>query len=177
MSDNIVYEISKMMNDESIIKSDLNDAAGLVAEMFKKKYINRLNEKVSEHKNVLSKNPPKEVQLLNALKQFMPEENRKNADRAIDTFITLSTFERLRNEFSGTRETSAASAGAGRDIRPTRDAASPESKPADNLDRDILAAESSVHEDGIYEVDENCLVKKNRTDMTGLIMMMSLLMR
>ena len=52
---------------------------------------------VNHHKEVV-KNPPREVQLLRAMKAFMPEERHPNVDKIIDVMMLTRTLESIRKE-------------------------------------------------------------------------------
>ena len=85
-------------------------------------YFRKLNDTFVEHHKGIAKTPPREVQLLRAMKAFMPEERHPNVDRVIDMMMLTRTMESIRDEQS----------------------------------RQQLA-QASVHPDGVYDIDTNCI--------------------
>jgi len=97
-------------------------------------YFRKLNDTLVHHHKGVSKNPPREVQLLRAMKAFMPEERHPNMDSVIDVMMLTRTMESIRDERRG---------------------------------RQIAGA--SVHPDGVYDIDANCVA--GRDGMNGIMLM------
>ena len=64
-------------------------------------YFRELNDTFVNHHKGVAKNPPREVQLLRAMKAFMPEERHPNVDKVIDMMMLTRTMESIRDEHNG----------------------------------------------------------------------------
>ena len=97
-------------------------------------YFKKLNDTLVEHQKGIAKKPPREVQLLQAMKAFMPEQQHPNVDKVIDMMILTQTMKSMRDEYSGRQ-----------------------------------LAKESVHPDGVYDIDTNCVTGQG--GMNGLMLM------
>lgn len=152
MPDNMnVYEITQMMSNKNNIQRDMTEAMSLVQALFREKYVDRLNQTVQAHHMRAEKQPCREVRLMQALKDFVPEEKKKSLEGMIDTCLMLETIRGMQNEL---REAQFQSMGL---AEPKLD-------------------DMSVHLDGVYDVDVACLGnKKNQPmGMAGLFMVLSM---
>jgi hypothetical protein len=147
---NLVYEIARMMNDKPAIQNDFNEAANLVKKMFEEKYISRMNGLIKSHRNKLAQNPSREITLFQAFCAYMPEEERKSAEKLIDNLYMMETLSSIRNEYKSQAPS------AGRENPAIFVSAQGAASAADGSD-------SSVHPDGVYDVDSQCeLNMKNK---------------
>jgi len=137
MSEKKIYEIVQSFSDRNNLQNDLEEALNLVSKHFRDKYVGRLDTALNISRKSFMQNPTKEMQLINAMRPFLPPEQHERLDSITEMLTLLSTFEGLRSE---------ASAAA---------LAQPEA----------MEADPAIHEDGIYEVDENCLYKKSMGQM------------
>jgi len=64
-------------------------------------YFKKLNDTFVHHHKGVAKDPPREVQLLRAMKAFMPEERHQNIDKMIDMMMLARTMESIREEHNG----------------------------------------------------------------------------
>ena len=142
---NIIYEIAQKIQDKQVIESDMKEAFGLVANLFKTKYIDKINLELKNNIDNLKNNPPKEVILLNAIKPFMLEENHKNIDNAINIVTSLSAINHMMPK-----------------------------KIEDNVIKvNSLELDPSVKEDGVYDIDENCLFSiSNNINMSNNLLIL-----
>ena len=162
MSEKKVCEIILGLSDKSNIEKDLEEALMLVSGHFREKYLERLNYAFGKCRKSSEQNPSKEVQLMQALRPFLPPERHERIDSITEMLTILSTFENIRNEAEI--------------LIPPRHVEAIEYDPA-------------IHEDGIYEVDEHCMYEKNMTipyeepninvnsnsNLAGLMMLMGLM--
>jgi len=132
MSEKKIFEIVQSFSDSANLQSDLDEAIQLVSRHFRDKYIGRLNTAFNMSRKNFKQNPTKEMQLINAIRHFMPAERHEKLDNITEMLMLLSTFESIN------REANAVSLSQ----------------------TEIEEADSAIHEDGIYEVDENCLHSK-----------------
>lgn len=130
---NIIYEIAQKMQDKQVIESDIKEAFGLVTNLFKTKYIDKINLELKNNIDNIKSNPPKEVVLLNAIKPFILEENHKNIDNAINIVTNISALNYM----------------------------IPKNVQNNIIKVNTLNSDPSVKEDGVYDIDENCLFSIN----------------
>lgn len=130
---NIIYEIAQKMQDKQVIESDIKEAFGLVTNLFKTKYIDKINLELKNNIDNIKSNPPKEVVLLNAIKPFILEENHKNIDNAINIVTNISALNYML----------------------------PKNVQNNVIKVNTLNSDPSVKEDGVYDIDENCLFSIN----------------
>ena len=133
MSEKKVCEIMLSLNDKSNLESDIEEAVSLLSGHFRDKYLARLEHAFNKCRKNTELNPTKELQLMRALKPFMPPERREKLDSITEMLTLLSTFENIRDE------------------------ANEISKPI----AEATELDPAIHSDGIYEVDEHCLYEKN----------------
>lgn len=137
MSDNnIIYEITQKITDKDNLQNDISEAIGLVSNMFREKYINKLQSAVQKKHIEIQKNPSKEIKLMYALKPFLNESSHHDIDNVINAMLSLNTIMTIQNELSS------------RSIIKQNSVVSTQSIPED----------PSIKSDGIYDVDENCLI-------------------
>ncbi|MCL2699066.1 MAG: hypothetical protein FWE68_02010 [Defluviitaleaceae bacterium] len=91
-------------------------------------YFRKLNDTLVAHHKGVTKNPPREVRLLQAMKAFMPTERHSNVDRVIDIMMLAGTMGSIREERI-----------------------------------------SSVHPDGVYDIDASCVTGRDST--SGFMLM------
>ncbi len=138
MTDRII-EVTEMIQNSENIENDLKEAMGLVQNYFKEKYVKKIHNAVQLHHTKTLQNPPKEVQLLNVMKQFTNEENHKALDNMIDTILIMNSAKNIKEELqlsdiNNSKEINIASMDFNND---------------------------SIHEDGVYDIDKQCLIRKN----------------
>lgn len=152
MSENNVYEIAKLISNKNVIQKDMSEAMGLVQQMFEEKYISKMNSLISNHKSQATQNPSKEVNLLRAWKEFMPENQQSKMDQIINTVTIMDTFNSMRTEY-------------------TTMASQNHSLKQDSS----TSKDSSIHDDGIYEIDAKCALRKNSMPSGAMPLMLMML--
>lgn len=147
MSDNInmLQELTQKMTDPSQIRDDFNGAAALVIEMFREKYINRLNDAVSFHISKAKEEPPDSAKLLYALKPFINGDRHEQLDNTANLLIMLDALKNI----TGNRA-----------IERTAPMTA-------SLGIENASSEGVIHIDGIYEVDKTCLSRKKAGPIPG----------
>ena len=131
MSDNNIYEIAQLMQNKNVIRNDLNEAFSLISAMLQDRYINKLRKAVDEEQVECRNNPAKEIKLLHSLKPFFKKEQHEPIDKTIDVLYMLQTLQSIKDDTNMTTL---------------------------NTNKDI---DASIHEDGIYDVDDNCIFLKD----------------
>lgn len=150
---NVIYEISQKIQNKKVVQNDMKEAIDLVANLFKTKYIDKIDCELKTNIKDVQNNPTKEIVLLNALKPFTQKEKHQNIDNIINLATNIAAFKNLipKQQLSIQQNVVKAS----------------------NLDID-----PSVKEDGVYDIDENCLyyVNNNNNSQSGIILIMFLLL-
>lgn len=153
MSENNIYEITQMMNNKKTLQSDLSEAMQMVNSMFKRKYIDKLQNVVQTHQLRAKKNPSKEVQLMYALKPFLDKSKHSDIDRFIDTLNSFNAIKGMHEELISHSK---------KDIKITS-----------IIDEE---KDSSIQEDGIYDIDENCIEANKNSSNASPINITSLML-
>ena len=151
-----VREAMRLLRSSSA-NGGVDDIAAAVRQVVADKYINRLNEMIRRGREAAMENPSREVTLLAALRPFMREESRCRVDGAIDG---LTAFELLWSA----RESVA-------------------SVPTQPMEYTIETAETadrnSIHDDGVYDMDNACLLERGaisgQTSPIGMLMLMAMM--
>lgn len=135
---NIIYEITRQIKDKDNAKKDIQQAFTLVSDMFKKKYIDKIDEEFKNRLKEIEKTPPKEIVLLNAIKPFLEKSNHKNIDNTINMLRTFSAINSFKNNFDEEKKVEIASNNV-------------------FFANSVKNTDPSVKEDGVYDIDENCI--------------------
>ncbi|WP_250278964.1 hypothetical protein [[Clostridium] colinum] len=136
---NVIYEIAQKIQDKQVVENDIKEAFNLVTNLFKTKYIDKINLELKNNVDNIKNNPTKEINLLNAIKPFVIKENHKNIDNAINLITNISALNSM----------------IPRNIEK-------------NINNEVIKVNSlnidpSVKEDGVYDIDENCLFFVNNS--------------
>lgn len=186
MSEKKIYEIMSVLSDRQNLEKDFEEAFSLVSGHFRGKYLERLDSAFKKCRKQYEQNPSKEVQLMRALKPFLPQERQRKLDDITEMFTLLATFENIRKEAvqlaPQAAEFTSGAEGAAEGIyeRFMEPAPMPMPMPAEaNIAWEALP-DPAIHEDGIYEVDEHCMYRKNQglgaggPNIAGLMLIMGL---
>lgn len=156
-----IYEITQLMGDKNLIQNDLNEALNTVKDIFYKKYIQKFQIALDEHKELATKESSKEIQLLNALKPFVADNSNKSIDKIISTMCTINTAQSI-----------------DREIKKCSTALAPKENSVSAASTSTTCNTSTtIHEDGIYEIDESCKITDfadNSINITEIIFMLLL---
>lgn len=134
MQENNIYEIAMQMKNEKVMKNDIKEALGLVSNMFKNKYIDKIDMQFKQNVDYVKNNPTREIVLLDAIKPFINIENHKNIDNIINAFTNFSA---INNILSNNYNT---------------------------VQINKISKDPSIKEDGVYDIDENCLTYASSSD-------------
>ena len=150
--DNTIYEITQLIENKDNIKEDLNIAINSVKDTLYEKYLNKFQTVIDEKKKLVEENSNKEIQLIKAIKPFLASDFQKNIDTMIDLIYKINTAQSIQKEL--------------KKIPPASQKNTPNFSSA------------TVHEDGIYEIDKNCIIKNsapiNSNTVTELIFLLML---
>lgn len=83
-ADTNANEITSMITNQEHIRNDMVEITNVVKNLLNEKYILKINELVSQHREKVVNNPTKEVMLMYALKPFMKKEAQVSIDRMIE---------------------------------------------------------------------------------------------
>lgn len=150
-----IYQVTQMLQDKNIIKNDLDQAFNLIKDMFYKKYLEKIQLEIKAKRDQLKVNRPKEVELLYALKPFMPKEKNHIIDNAAEYIIILKTMQGLQSELNSESRL---------------DMANKNNKLSHNLTQ-AQSKDDSEHQDGVYDLDTNCLEQKNASFINAVLML------
>lgn len=123
-----LYEVTQMLQDKNAIQNDMEEAISLVRDMFYKKYLKKIQEEIENRREKIKTNRPKEIELLYALKPFMPQEKNFMIDKIAESMMMVKTLTGMQSEIKNKNHEG-----------------------------------ESIHSDGIYDVDTNCLAAKNNS--------------
>jgi len=155
MSEKRVYEIAKKLGDKDNLEKDMQEALGLVVGHFKSKYMERLQSAFDKCQENSINNPSKELRLIQAIRPFVPGERHDKLKDMEKMLTVMSTFENIRAEAVQIQEQT-----------------DEQGKQQDSK------ADTAIHEDGIYEIDQQCLMNKRKgifPEVAGLMLVMSLM--
>jgi len=141
-----------MMSDNQLIKGDVNQAASMIKSMLNEKYIAPISRAIASENKKARKNPGREARLLDALKPFMDAKTHEAADRTINMLFMMETFRGLSSQLP-----------RGAYVPP---------KPMAQLSTAVQ--ESSLRDDGIYDMDERCLQHKKMPTLAPIFVMIAL---
>ncbi len=147
---NTIYEITQLMENKNIIQNDLNEAVNTVKSIFHDKYIQKFQMALEEQKDIAKSQSSKEIELLNALKPFMNEKFHANIDKLTDIILSINTVSCINKEIK---------------------------KYSTPIISSTMSSNTTIHEDGIYEIDESCKRNNfldNNINITEIIFMLLL---
>ena len=138
---NRFMEIAKLVESPDNIRRDMDDALELAREHFRGKYLKRIRKAIEHERMKSMTNPPREVALIAALKEFTTPENHETYDRMAEAMITLSSWQEIRKNINSANWNA------------------PQKRLyAQNLAADGVnsALDASLHHDGVYDIDPEC---------------------
>lgn len=128
-----IYEITRMMSDQDVLKKDLQDAFKLVQDFFYKKYMRQIENEVKVQTLKVQKNPVREIQLLNTMKLFADEEMHPQLDNLISVLTTVNALSSIKKEVF-----------------------IPKAKQEQVKVQSSVEQDPSVKSDGVYDIDDVC---------------------
>ncbi len=143
---NTIYEIAQLMSSRTNLQNDFAEAAQLINNLFKKKYIDKINYTIQNQRTNIQKNPSKEINLLNAFKPFLNSEYHSNIDSLINIFTDMNVIKNIQNEIYKNRKVSVSSLNSINDTEKNK--------------YKNISIDSSIQKDGIYEIDQKCISNK-----------------
>ena len=118
------------------------------------KKLEQIAELLNESRKFAASHPSREVQLLQAMQEYAAADKQDVLDGAIKLFNQFEAMNQLSGRFSQSAESSGIKAQSGSNI-----------------------SSMCVHDDGVYEIDEQCVQSKERptNEMLWLLVMMQML--
>ena len=132
---NTIYEITQKMQNKNNLQNDMKEAFELITNLFKEKYFNKLEFEITQHINSIKNNPSNEIKLLNAFKPFLNNNTNKNIENIINTLTNLNAFNTLKTKIYSTKNLKTI-----------------------NYSTLNIQKDPSIKEDGVYDIDESCLI-------------------
>ncbi len=152
MDNRELMELSSRMQNGAIARDDFARAQNLFFDYFRETYMSSFMQALKERREYLNENPTREIAMLQTMRGFAPPERQAGIDRMIELFLIMNTASVLRED-SMPKSISQA-----------------EHKPN--------TVDTSVHDDGIYDIDHSCLTRKpNQQNMFGIMLMAALMNR
>ena len=133
---NKVYEVLNTMRDTSALQRDLMEAFDTAKGKLREKYIDRLRDGLREQHCSAQQSPPREARLLETMKLFLPAERHEAVSKLADAFCTIDVCRKRSGQYAALTAQSIPAAEA------------------------APAADSSVHDDGVYDLDAQCVRKQ-----------------
>ena len=138
LDNNIIYEITQQFSNPDHIQSEFSEIMDLISKHFRQKYVHKLEVAVQQHHDHCTSHPSKEIVLLQACKPFFGADNTGFIDNIINIFHTLNTVNNIKSEYI---------------------AQSQQPVITDEPLFSINSGDPSIHEDGIYDMDDSCLTQ------------------
>lgn len=135
---NIIYEITQQFSNPDHIQSEFSEIMELISKHLRQKYVHKLEVAVQQHRDHCTSHPSKEIVLLQACKPFFGTDNIGIIDNIINMFHTFNTVNNIKSEYIAQSQ------------QPTID-----KQPI----LSINSGDTSIHEDGIYDIDDSCLTQ------------------
>ena len=148
-----IYEITQKISDNSVIKGDVNHAADLIKSMINEKYITPIQQAIAAENEKARTNPSREARLLDAIKPFVDARQHDALDRTIDTIYLMQTLQGLRRHM------------------PQQQAALPVPPHTDIY---AAAHDPSIHNDGIYDIDDRCVEQHRHSPLMPIFVMLAM---
>ncbi|NLM13560.1 MAG: hypothetical protein GX209_07430 [Epulopiscium sp.] len=137
MSNNqLLQNLGGMLGTNIDFQQDLDEIAEMIRNKFKEKYINKIESLIEGNRIQAQENPTKEIALLQAIKPFIHPDIHLQIDKFIDVMNTFRTFQSINQQMKSIQLQS--------------------SKNNEHKEEKQL-----IQEDGVYEIDENCMNRKN----------------
>jgi len=144
---NKIYEIAQMVGNNNVIKGDMQEAAGIIRTMLAEKYVLPLNRIIEQEGIKRRENPSKEVRLLQAIRPFMPYSRQEQLSKSIDMLYNIETAKSLSTNISSKSQ------------KPLK----------------IAEIDNSVHPDGVYDIDKNCMDQMQSPSISPIFLILALL--
>jgi|GEM_PF-1415469 len=140
MASNKVYEVLNTIRDQNALQQDFVEICDAARDKLREKYVDKLCDGLRAQHAGTRENPPREVQLLEACKAFLPAERHEAVDQLSGMFLTMDTCKRMSGQYA---------------------ALSAQARPSAGMVR-TAQVDPSVHSDGVYDVDSQCARRQSR---------------
>ncbi len=97
---NDILELAKIIGNREGLEKDFLNSIENFRESLQKNYINKIHNATERKKKAINSIPPKEVNLIRALKPFNNEQSKKQMDKAIDLLMMINTIKNIQNDVS-----------------------------------------------------------------------------
>lgn len=98
MDSNDIYEITKMVQHSGRLNEDFSGIMNSIRDVVQNKYLTKVHQTVNAQQDKIKMNPPREVTLLNALKQFSNNGSMGGLDQTINMLMMINTARNMQNE-------------------------------------------------------------------------------
>lgn len=135
---NVFNEVIEMFSNQETLQRDMQEAFALMQEHLHNKYMKKMAGAVVGFQKQAHSNPSPQVRLLQSCKPFVSAGSHESIDSFIDMMQSVSMMQELSVNLQGV---SAPSEGTVR---------------ASAVDERVK--DSSLHQDGVYDIDNNCQI-------------------
>ncbi|HHW67605.1 MAG: hypothetical protein PWP07_1151 [Epulopiscium sp.] len=143
MSNNqLLQNLGGVLGTNIDLQQDLNEIREMIRNKFKEKYINKIESLIQGNRIQAQENPTKEIALLQAIKPFINPDIHVQIDKCIDVMNTYRTFQNISQQVKAVQFQSNESG---------------ENNGNNGNKKDRLL----IQDDGVYEIDEQCLNSKS----------------
>lgn len=165
MSNKMMKAVAHLLSNPAGIQNDMRESMLMAQNHLSEKYLTKMTKAVAQCQKKAMENPSPQIDLLLAVKPFIPEESHPRVNQMIEMLQFYQTMDEIRTSIqeelppADTRPLSAASVGS-------------------------FTPDPSVHEDGVYDVDSNCTLPARANQATmqnsnpmGMLLALSLMNR
>jgi len=193
---NKIIELNKLINNSESFQNDITEISNLIKTMFQKKYISKLSEELKIQKQNHQKNPTKEIQLIQAVKPFINQEKQNDIDKITDTLINITTLMDIQKGVLENAKNEETKQKAQKEIfekelskkEPLKKQATKKQQPEKQITTMNTTItqndDTSIKEDGIYDIDEACLLsnqsvapKSNQNFLAMYILLIAMMLK
>ncbi|TCK92863.1 hypothetical protein EDC19_2019 [Natranaerovirga hydrolytica] len=143
-----VEDIVKMMTGQLDTSDIINEIVNSINKITKEKFLDNINSVVSSYKEKSIQQSNKEINLLNAMKEFVPTEKKQEIDKFTNLFSEYKALTGMIQDFQNVSMNTQQN---------------PEDKGKVN-NKEIMKTELIEEENTIYEIDKECQGRVNTTN-------------
>jgi len=139
-------EIMQTIAGKTTLSNDFAAVMGAINNLFSEKYLTPISAAIKETYDIVEKNPSREVALIQSMRSLVGANNQLKIDEAINLLNQIEVLRIIAEQLDS----------ASCSVNPTVNAA-------------------CVHNDGVYEIDEQCVRRKANPNMNDIFIMMLLI--
>lgn len=138
-ANSLLQDVGSLIGTNIDLNQDIKEITEKLREMLQEKYFNKITALVQDHRAQVKQNPTRETALLQAVKPYIDSKVHSQIDMLIEAMDTMRTFQNLQEQV----------------------------KRVQNQDNKKGGENLLVQDDGVYEIDEACMLTKNQNHIIG----------